>query len=185
MNADAERVCIMTGRGGQGTKLAAHLVALAGAMDGWSPLHYCIYDGLIRGGNIACTVAIGKEDPAVAIRSRFDVLLALHRSWFERFYPKVAAGGDVFYDPTFVTGDLLTRDDVQHRPIGFGQVARDAGDPRAANMVSAGLLGSHWSVPGLASLEAAVREVTPPHRAERVAANLEALRAGWALARGE
>ena len=53
---DGELDAVIVGRGGQGTKLAAQVVAWAGALAGFSPLHYSVYDGLIRGGNVASTV---------------------------------------------------------------------------------------------------------------------------------
>ena len=173
------RSAIMTGRGGQGTKLANQILAWAAASDGFSPLHYSVYDGLIRGGDIASTFVLSDTDPGPPIRAQFDVMVALHLSWFDRYYPKVRSGGHLYYDPSYVATDRPTRKDVVHHPVRFGHVATAAGDGRAANMVAAGLLACHWSAPSLEALERAIGEVVPPHRSDRLKTNIAALRAGW------
>ena len=173
---------IIIGRGGQGTKLAAQVITHAGALDGYSPLHYSVYDGLIRGGNIASTVVLARDQPGVPIRSSFGVVVALHSGWFDRYFPRLKSGGHVFYESPALDTLLATRDDVNKHSVAFAVLSRDSGDPRAANMVAVGVLCGHWGAPTLAALEAAVREVVPAHRQERVAANVAAIRAGWALA---
>jgi 2-oxoglutarate ferredoxin oxidoreductase subunit gamma len=173
---------IIIGRGGQGTKLAAQVITHAAALDGYSPLHYSVYDGLIRGGNIASTVVLARDQPGVPIRSTFGVVVALHSGWFDRYFPRLISGGHVFYESSALQTVLATRDDVNKHFVAFSGLSRDSGDPRAANMVAAGVLCGHWRAPNLATLEAAVREVVPAHRQDRVAANIAALRAGWAFA---
>lgn len=175
---DIEYDVVIVGRGGQGTKLAAQVLAWAGALEGLKPLHYSVYDGLIRGGNIASTVVLAHDRPGVPVRSSFRSMLAAHVGWFERFYRLVEPGGVVFFDATLVPERYMTRTDVQHRPVALGHLATASGDRRGGNMVAVGVLAAHWGLPGVAALQEAVGSVVPAHRSERVAANVACVKAG-------
>lgn len=180
--SNMEYDAIVVGRGGQGTKLAAHIVAWAGALQEFSPLHYSVYDGLIRGGNIASTIVMSRRQPGVPVRSQFSTMVALSSGWFDRFYALVQPGGHVLYEPGFVPAQGLNRSDVIHRPIEFFSLAAKSGDGRAANMVAAGVLAAHWGVLQVESLERSIHDIVPPHRQDRVDANILAMRTGFEFA---
>jgi Pyruvate/2-oxoacid:ferredoxin oxidoreductase gamma subunit len=177
----SEDVAVITGRGGQGTKLAVSVLGEAALSIGCFPMLYSIYDGLIRGGKVASTIVVGDEPPNTPIRSEFEVLAALHSGWFERFHPKVPDTGFVFYDPSYIGPDYpgLTRTHAVQ--VDFSDVAGRVGDQRAANMVAVGVVASFWGRPSLESLQAAVADVTPAHRQDRLDANLKSLEAGWEI----
>lgn len=175
----SEDVAVITGRGGQGTKLAVSVLGEAALGAGSYPMLYSIYDGLIRGGRIASTIIVGDEPPTTPIRSEFEVLAALHSGWFDRFQAKVPDSGFVFFDPTYVSTDHPGLARTHSVPVDFAAVAGRAGDQRAANMVAVGLVAAFWGRPSLDSLKAALRDVTPAHRQDRVSANLASLAAGW------
>lgn len=170
---------IITGRGGQGTKLAAQLLASAAAVDGYFPLHYSVYGALVRGGDIASTVVIDSQRPRCALRDSFSIMVAAHNNWFARYYDLLDPGGTLLYDPATVAQSLLTRADLRHCPIAAGALASAAGDPRAGNMVLAGACASFALVPSLASLGGAMTSVVPAHREDRIRRNLDAVSAGW------
>jgi len=176
-----EDVAVITGRGGQGTKLAVSVLGEAALGAGCYPMLYSIYDGLIRGGRIASTIIIGDEPPNTPIRSEFEVLAALHSGWFDRFQPKVPDSGFVFYDPTYIDADFPGLARTRAVPVDFAEVAGRAGDQRAANMVAVGLVAAFWGRPSLDSLGSALQDVTPAHRQDRVGANLASLAAGWEI----
>lgn len=176
-----EDVAIITGRGGQGTKLAVSVLGEAALSVGCYPMLYSIYDGLIRGGRIASTIVVGDEPPNTPIRSEFEVLAALHSGWFERFQPKVPDSGFVFYDPTYISGEYPGLARTHAVRVDFAEVAGRAGDQRAANMVAVGVVAAFWGRPSLDSLGTAMKEVTPAHRQDRLTANLASLEAGWEI----
>jgi 2-oxoglutarate ferredoxin oxidoreductase subunit gamma len=175
----AETEIMITGRGGQGTKLAAQLLASAAMLDGYFPLHYSVYGALIRGGDIASTVVMGRERPRCALRDSYAVMAAAHDNWFARYYGLLRPEGVLLYDPSTVTEALLTRPDVRHHSIPAGPLAAVAGDPRAANMVIAGACAGLLTVPSLSALYTAMASVVPAHRQDRIRRNLAAVRAGW------
>ncbi|HVC99961.1 MAG TPA: 2-oxoacid:acceptor oxidoreductase family protein [Candidatus Dormibacteraeota bacterium] len=175
----AELDIIITGRGGQGTKLAAQLLASAAAVDGYFPLHYSVYGALIRGGDIASTIVIGSAPPRCALRDSFAIMVAAHNNWFVRYYEFIRPGGILVYDPDSVPERLLTRSDLRHWPIGTGALAAEAGDHRAGNMVVAGACARIAGVPSLEGLDDAMASVVPAHRQDRIRRNLAAVRSGW------
>jgi len=78
---------VLTGRGGQGVKLSSELLAWSASADGYNPIQYSVYGALIRGGEIACSLAASREDPGVPLRSDYSLMCAMHNDWFDRYYP--------------------------------------------------------------------------------------------------
>lgn len=176
---------VMTGRGGQGGKLAMELLAWSASAGGLVPVLYSIYGALIRGGDIASFLAAGPADPGVALRDSYDVMCALHNNWFDRYYTLLAPGGVLIADTTHVTAAMRHRDDTRSLSAPWSRLAQEAGDRRSANMVAAGAVAALAGIATPTALEEGMRAVVPPHRADRVAANLAAVRVGyqWANAR--
>lgn len=170
---------VITGRGGQGTKLAAQLLAAAAALDGDFPLHYSVYGALIRGGDIASTVVIGSAPPQCALRDSFQLMAAAHNNWFDRYYALIQPGGALIYDPANIGATRLGRSDVSHMPIDLGSIAAETGDPRAKNMVLAGACARILARPSLKSLLSGITTVVPAHRQDRISRNRAAVQRGW------
>jgi 2-oxoglutarate ferredoxin oxidoreductase subunit gamma len=170
---------VMTGRGGQGGKLAMELLAWSASADGLVPVLYSVYGALIRGGDIASFLVAGAASPGVALRDSYDVMCALHNNWFERYYALLRPGGILIADPAHITAGMRGRNDVRHLAAPWAQLARQAGDRRAANMVAAGAVAALSRMATPAALEQGMNAVVPPHRADRIAANLAAVRAGY------
>lgn len=176
---------VMTGRGGQGGKLAMELLAWSASAGGLVPVLYSIYGALIRGGDIASFLVAGQADPGVALRDSYDVMCAMHNNWFDRYYALLRPGGYLIADPAHVTDAMAGRDDVTRLAAPWLRLAHEAGDRRAANMVAAGAIAA---ISGLATpdaLEAGMQAVVPAHRSERIAANLTAVRFGYDWAKNQ
>jgi 2-oxoglutarate ferredoxin oxidoreductase subunit gamma len=170
---------VLTGRGGQGVKLSSELLAWSASADGYNPIQYSVYGALIRGGEIACSLAASRDDPGVPLRSDYSLMCAMHNDWFERYYPLLLPDGLLAYDVANIDEAWLTRSDVAHLPVPVGDMAIEVGDPRAGNMVVAGVVAR---LTGLASREALTKGMTavvPAHRADRISRNLAAVEAGY------
>ena len=89
---------VLTGRGGQGVKLSSELLAWSASADGYNPIQYSVYGALIRGGEIACSLAASGDDPGVPLRSDYALMCAMHNDWFDRYYPLLVPGGLLAYD---------------------------------------------------------------------------------------
>lgn len=170
---------VLTGRGGQGVKLSSELLAWSASADGYHPIQYSVYGALIRGGEIACSLAASRDDPGVPLRSDYALMCAMHNDWFDRYYPLLLPGGLMAYDVANIDSAWLTRTDVEHLAIPVGEMAVEAEDPRSGNMVVAGVVAR---LTGLASREALTQGMTavvPAHRADRIARNLVAVETGY------
>jgi Pyruvate/2-oxoacid:ferredoxin oxidoreductase gamma subunit len=173
---------VMTGRGGQGGKLAMELLAWSASNGGLVPVLYSVYGALIRGGDIASFLVADEVDPGVAARDAYDSMCALHNNWFERFYPLVRPDGVVIVDEATLPASLCTRSDVEHLRAPMGELARAAGDRRAGNMVAAGMVAAISGLADLSSLAVGMQAVVPPHRADRIEVNLAAVAMGYSWA---
>ena len=170
---------VLTGRGGQGVKLSSELLAWSASADGFNPIQYSVYGALIRGGEIACSLAASREDPGVPLRSDYALMCAMHNDWFDRYYPLLVPGGLLAYDVANIDQSWLSRPDIDHFGVPVAEMAAQAGDGRAGNMVIAGVVAR---LTGLASRDALVRamtEVVPAHRADRIGRNLAAVEVGY------
>lgn len=176
---------VMTGRGGQGGKLAMELLAWSASADRLVPVLYSVYGALIRGGDIASFLAVDVTSPGVAQRDSYDVMCALHNNWFDRYYSLLRPGGVLVGDAVYVTDAMRRRSDITSLAAPWSKLAQQAGDRRSANMVAAGAVAALSGIATPAALEQGMNAVVPPHRADRIAANLTAVRLGyeWAAAR--
>jgi len=104
---------VLTGRGGQGVKLSSELLAWSSSADGYNPIQYSVYGALIRGGEIACSLAASRDDPGVPLRSSYALMCAMHNDWFDRYYPLLEPGGLLAYDVANIEEAWLDRSDVE------------------------------------------------------------------------
>jgi 2-oxoglutarate ferredoxin oxidoreductase subunit gamma len=176
---------VMTGRGGQGGKLAMELLAWSASAQGLVPVLYSVYGALIRGGDIASSLVVAETDPGVAICDSFDVMCALHNNWFDRYYTLLRPGGLLIADDEQLNPSAFTRDDVGCLRVSFSNLAAESGDRRAANMVAAGVLAAVSGVASQSSLALGMTEVVPAHRSERIDSNLAAVDYGFAWAESQ
>ena len=170
---------VLTGRGGQGVKLSSELLAWSASADGFNPIQYSVYGALIRGGEIACSLAVSRQDPGVPLRSSYALMTAMHNDWFERYYPLLVPGGLLVYDAVNLQTELMTRTDVDHIALPLAALAAEAGDPRAANMVVVGVVARLTGVASPHAVAKGMTEVVPAHRADRIARNLHAVEVGY------
>ena len=173
---------VMTGRGGQGGKLAMELLAWSASAQGLIPVLYSVYGALIRGGDISSSLVVADVDPGVAICDSFDVMCALHNNWFDRYYALLRPESVLIADKEQLDSEWFVRQDVRHVTVSFGELAGESGDRRASNMVAAGILAAVSGVASLESLRTGMSEVVPAHRASRIEANLAAVECGFAWA---
>jgi len=147
--------------------------------DGYNPIQYSVYGALIRGGEIACSLAASRDDPGVPLRSDYALMFAMHNDWFDRYYPLLLPEGLLAYDAANIPTSRLTRDDIEHLAVPVGDMAAEAGDPRAGNMVVAGVVARLTRLASRAALTQGMTAVVPAHRADRIARNLVAVDTGF------
>jgi Pyruvate/2-oxoacid:ferredoxin oxidoreductase gamma subunit len=176
-----ERELMMTGIGGQGIQLAAHLLARAALADGREVQLFGSYGGMMRGGETEATVIVADgpiESPPTI--SRTWSAIVMHHEHAEPTCRRLRPDGVVLVNST-VVGDRLAG-------LGLGaatvvevpatELAGEVGSLMAASMVMLGAYAAVTGLVGLGSLVSALPEALPSYRRQHVELNEAALRAG-------
>jgi 2-oxoglutarate ferredoxin oxidoreductase subunit gamma len=170
---------MMTGVGGQGIQLAAKTLALGAVHEGRPAMLCGHYAGAIRGGQTDASIVVADEElRALPILPSTWSAFVMSPQYWETTHAFVRPGGPVVVNASLVPDELDDPDLVLFR-IPAGEIASEQlAAPLGASMV---LLGAFCHITGMVGIDAlvsAMRELVPPYRAEHVAANEAALRAG-------
>jgi Pyruvate/2-oxoacid:ferredoxin oxidoreductase gamma subunit len=176
-----ERELMMTGIGGQGIQLAAHLLARAALADGREVQLFGSYGGMMRGGETEATVIVADgpiESPPTI--SRTWSAIVMHHEHAGPTCRRLRPDGVVLVNST-VVGDRIAE-------LGFEaptvvelpatEMAGEVGSLMAASMVMLGAYAAVTGLVGLGSLVSALPEALPSYRRQHVELNEAALRAG-------
>lgn len=130
---------LLAGQGGQGVLSAGLFLTTSGLHEGREVTYLPAYGVEMRGGTANCSVTISDEPIASPLCTVPDVLIAMSADSFHRFVDSVKPGGIVFVNCSL--SDASTdRSDITVYKIYANDLAIDAGDVRAANMVLVGAL---------------------------------------------
>ncbi len=130
---------LLAGQGGQGVLSAGQFLANSGLHEGKEVSYLPAYGPEMRGGTANCAVIISEEEIASPLCTTPDVLIALNSPSFHRFAPAVKSGGIILVNGS-ISDSFAGRDDVSVYDIPANDIAIEAGDVRAANMVMTGAL---------------------------------------------
>jgi Pyruvate/2-oxoacid:ferredoxin oxidoreductase gamma subunit len=176
-----ERELMMTGIGGQGIQLAAHLLARAALADGREVQLFGSYGGMMRGGETEATVIVADgpiESPPTI--SRTWSAIVMHHEHAGPTCRRLRPDGVVLVNSTVVgdrlAGLALGAPTVLEVPA--TELAGEAGSLMAASMVMLGAYAAVTGLVGLASLVSALPDALPSYRRQHIESNEAALRAG-------
>ncbi len=136
---------IFAGSGGQGIQFSGKQMAKTGMHMDKNVTFLPSYGPEMRGGTSNCTVVISDEEIGSPSVTSPDILVAMNLPSFDKFEPKVAAGGIIFSDATLVDR-VSTRDDIRVVAIPATAMANDNGLGGFANVI---LLGQILKVTGI------------------------------------
>jgi Pyruvate/2-oxoacid:ferredoxin oxidoreductase gamma subunit len=180
-----ERELMMTGIGGQGIQLAAHLLARAALADGREVQLFGSYGGMMRGGETEATVIVADgaiESPPTI--SRTWSAIVMHHEHAGPTCRRLRPEGVVLVNST-VVGNRLPELALGAGPqapmvieLPATEMAGEAGSLMAASMVMLGAYATVTGLVGLGSLVSALPEALPSYRRQHVELNEAALRAG-------
>jgi len=172
---------IVAGFGGQGVLMTGKLLAHAGMMEGKQVTWLPSYGPEMRGGTANCHVILSESIIGSPIVTEATCVLAMNLPSLDRFESAVQPGGWLVLNRSLIPR-APARSDVRVLAIPAGDIARQQGSPRVANVVMLGaFLG--LSQPVLqASIIAAIEDVLGPAKQHLLAINLNALEAGFAFA---
>lgn len=174
-----EKDFIIAGFGGQGVLLAGEVLANGFMLDDKKVTWYPSYGAEMRGGTVNCSVAMSDEEVSAVQKSHADYIIVLNQASFDRFTPVVKAGGTIIVN-TSLAKPLKTRNDINYVFAPITQMAEEKlGNIKMSNILALGVLAQECGLISLETLEKALHNVIPPHRANLIPKNIEALKLGY------
>ena len=142
-----QKEIIIAGFGGQGVLFGGQVLAVA-AMDAgrevtWIPS----YGPEMRGGTCNCTVVLSNRQVGSPVTNRPHGAIVLNLQSIDKFEPLVRPGGILVVNTSLINRPAV-RTDLVVVPVAANQIAQDAGNAKAANMVA---LGAFLGASGLVS----------------------------------
>lgn len=136
---------IFAGSGGQGIQFSGKQMAKTGMHMDKNVTFLPSYGPEMRGGTSNCTVIVSDEEIGSPSVSNPDILVAMNRPSFDKFEPKVKAGGTIFCDSTLIDRKS-ERDDINVVYIPATAIANEHGLGGFANVI---ILGNMMKVTGI------------------------------------
>ena len=186
---------LLAGVGGQGTVLAAKVLAQAAQNKGWQVRTAETIGMAQRGGAVTTVVRVGEDVKSmVSDAGCADVVVAFETTEALRNLPQLKEGGSLIVNDVAIrplpvlTGAASMPENARERLreagallIDADAIARAAGNAKCANVVLVGALAARLDIP-IEVWEETVAERVPQKTVE---ANLAALRAGRAVIENE
>lgn len=134
---------ICAGFGGQGVLTAGMILAEAGMKAGQEVLFYPSYGSEMRGGTANCTVKISDKKIASPVSRHPDILVTLNTPAVDKFENSLAGGGVLLVNSSIVPKDRKYRDDIHVVRVPATDIAAEAKNLKAANLVMLGALAEY------------------------------------------
>lgn len=173
---------IFAGFGGQGLLSAGALLAHAAMTEGMEVAWIPSYGPEMRGGTANCTVIVSDEIIGSPHTARPSGVVVMNLPSFEKFEPRVKAGGVLVVNSSLVEVKS-TRQDIRVLYVPATQVAKDLGHVLVAANVALGALNQAIGLVSPDALADALSWSLPSHRHHLLPLNVQALEAGAAAAR--
>jgi len=147
---------IIAGFGGQGAILLGKLLGQAAMECGHEVTYMPSYGPEVRGGTANCTVIVSDELIACPLVQEIDTLIALNSASFNKFLPRIRAGGLLVMNSSLIDAQV-DRSDIDVLAVPADDIALEITSPKSANMVA---LGAYLERRGLISPDAAVNALS-------------------------
>ena len=174
-----EKDFVIAGFGGQGVLLAGEVLANGFMIDNKNVTWYPSYGAEMRGGTVNCSVVMADEEVSAVQKSSADFIIVLNQASFDKFITKVKAGGTIIVN-TSLALEKKIRNDINYvfAPI-TGMSEKVLGSVKMANILALGILSKISGLVSLETLQKALSNVIPVHRANLIPKNIEALKLGY------
>jgi len=174
-----EKDFIIAGFGGQGVLLAGEVLANAFMLDDKNVTWYPSYGAEMRGGTVNCTVVMSDESVSAVQKSKADFITVLNQASFDKYISWVKKGGSIIVNSS-LAAIKKTREDINYIFVPLTKLAQEKlGSIKMSNILALGVLSRVSKLVSLETLEKALYNVIPPHRANLIPKNIEALKLGY------
>ncbi|MBW2366278.1 MAG: 2-oxoacid:acceptor oxidoreductase family protein [Deltaproteobacteria bacterium] len=167
---------MFAGFGGQGILLSGKILAIAAMAAGRQVAWVPSYGPEMRGGTAYCTVVIGDEPVGSPIIRNPMHLVAMNLPSLEKFAPVIKPGGVVMINSSLI--DIgAGREDVDEIRIPTTEIATQAGNSRAANIVALAAFTARSKILDFELVREAVKKEFSK-KAKFIPVNMEAMELG-------
>ena len=174
-----EKDFIIAGFGGQGVLLAGEVLANAFMLDDKNVTWYPSYGAEMRGGTVNCTVVMSDEEVSAVQKTSADFIIVLNQASFDKYTSWVKKGGSIIVNSS-LAAIKKTRDDINYIFVPITKMAQETlGNIKMSNILSLGILSKISKLVSVETLEKALHNVIPPHRAHLIPKNIQALKLGY------
>lgn len=174
-----EKDFIIAGFGGQGVLLAGEVLANGFMIDDKNVTWYPSYGAEMRGGTVNCTVVMSDEDVSAVQKSSADFIIVLNQASFDKYISWVKKGGSIIVNSSLAV-IKKTREDINYIFVPITKLAQEKlGNIKMSNILALGTLSRVSKLISLETLEKALHNVIPAHRANLIPKNIEALKLGY------
>lgn len=174
----------IAGYGGQGVLLAGNLLSYAAIHEGRNVSYFPAYGVEKRGGAAMCTLVMADGDTGSPVVGHPSVAILLNQLSFDKYADKVKKGGLCIVNSSLVECDGNSLTGVTLIRVPMNQIAIGLGDSRMLNMVACGAYAAASGALALESLHEALKKTLPERNHQYIPANIKAIEAGAAIARG-
>lgn len=174
-----EKDFIIAGFGGQGVLLAGEVLANGFMIDNKNVTWYPSYGAEMRGGTVNCSIVMADEEVSAVQKTSADFIIVLNQASFDKFVSKVKKGGTIIVNTSLALEKRL-RDDINYVFAPITEMSEKVlGSVKMANILALGILSKISGLVSLETLQNALNNVIPPHRANLIPKNIEALKLGY------
>ncbi len=171
---------MFAGFGGQGIMTAGQLLAYAGIEEGKQVAWIPSYGPEMRGGTAYCTVVVSESRIGSPIVTNPTSICVFNRPSFDKFEPRVKAGG-LFLVNNSLINVTSKRNDITQLLVPANDMAIKAGNVKAANIAVLGAFIGASGVVKYDTVKAVLREKLGK-KASVLGVNLKVLEEGLELA---
>ena len=173
---------ILAGFGGQGVLLAGQVLAHAGFLEDKNVSWLPSYGPEMRGGTANCAVIVSDEDVGSPIIVEADAAIVMNRPSMDKYEKYLRKGGLLIVNSTLID-KKAQRDDIDVIYVPASELAEQAGNVKAANMVALGAYVQRSGVVGKQSVISALESIMGKKKAKLIPLNEKALELGAACAK--
>ncbi|MBA4373534.1 MAG: 2-oxoacid:ferredoxin oxidoreductase subunit gamma [Thermodesulfovibrio sp.] len=130
---------IIAGSGGQGILFLGKSLAFASMFEGKEVTWFPSYGAEMRGGTANCTVVVADEMIGSPVVLTPDILVIMNTISLDKFLPKLARKGYLFYDSSLIPPPRV-KHDIRVVPVPATEIASSVATTKSANMVMLGAI---------------------------------------------
>lgn len=169
------------GFGGQGIMTAGQLLAYSGMNEGKKVVWLPSYGPEMRGGTAYCTIVVSDERIGSPIINSPSCIAVFNRPSFDKFEPKVKPGGLLIVNSSLINVSSK-RKDIDQLLVPANQMAVDAGNPKASNVIILGAFIGATEILKYKTVEQTLKDKLG-YKKEFLDVNLKLLKQGFDFAK--